>query len=333
MRPFEYASPRTEQEAVELLNDHDADTAVLAGGTDLLNLMRQDLLAPKRVVDIKNIESLQSVRADGDGVLVGSLVTLEELKENALLADYRSLIDVVDGVKSIQIQSMGTLGGDLCHLPNCWYYRNGYGLLGQQNGESLVAEGDNRYHAIFGNQGPAKFVSATRFGPAMMAWGAKVRIVGPEPDQVTMLPLEYFYVTPKTPKQNVTVLTPGQMITHLWLPPAKTLKSATYEVIELEGLDWPLASASACLDVDGGVVRNGRVVLGHVAPTPWISEAAVRAIQGLRVSEETAELAGDAAVQNATPLKDNRYKVRLAKTAVKRAILKAVGQLNLEGGA
>lgn len=333
MRPFEYASPRTEQEAVELLNDHDADTAVLAGGTDLLNLMKQDLLAPKRVVDIKNIESLLSVRADGDGVLVGSLVTLEEMKENALLADYRSLIDVVDGVKSIQIQSMGTLGGDLCHLPNCWYYRNGYGLLGQQNGESLVAEGDNRYHAIFGNQGPAKFVSATRFGPAMMAWGAKVRIAGPEPDQVTMLPLEYFYVTPKTPKQNVTVLTPGQMITHLWLPPAKTLKSATYEVVELEGLDWPLASASACLDVDGGVVRGGRIVFGHVAPTPWISEAAVRAIRGRRVSEETAELAGDAAVQNATPLKDNRYKVRLAKTAVKRAILKAVGQLNLEGGA
>lgn len=333
MRPFEYASPRTEQEAVELLNDHDANTAVLAGGTDLITLMKLDLLAPERVVDIKNIESLQTVTPEGEGVLVGSLVTLEEMKENALLADYRSLIDVVDGVKSIQIQSMGTLGGDLCHLPNCWYFRNGYGLLGQQNGESLVAEGDNRYHAIFGNQGPAKFVSATRFGPAMMAWGAKVRIVGPKPDQVTMLPLEYFYVTPKTAKQGISVLSPGQMITHLWLPPAKNLKSATYEVLELNGLDWPLAAASACLEVDGGIVRNGRIVLGHVAPTPWISEAAVRAIQGKRISEETAELAGEAAIANATPLKDNRYKVRLAKTAVKRAILKAVDQLNLEGGA
>lgn len=333
MRPFEYASPRTEQEAVELLNDHDANTAVLAGGTDLITLMKLDLLAPERVVDIKNIESLQTVSAEGDGVMVGSLVTLEDMKDNALLADYRSLIDVVDGVKSIQIQSMGTLGGDLCHLPNCWYFRNGYGLLGQKNGESLVAEGDNRYHAIFGNQGPAKFVSATRFAPAMMAWGAKVRIVGPKPDQITMLPLEYFYITPKTAKQGVTVLAPGQMITHLWLPPAKNIKSATYEVLELEGLDWPLAAASACLEVDGGIVRNGRIVLGHVAPTPWISEAAVQAIHGRRISEETAELAGEAAIASATPLKDNRYKVRLAKTAVKRAILKAVDQLNLEGGA
>ncbi len=161
------------QEAVELLNDHQANTAVLAGGTDLINLMKQDLLAPARVVDIKNIDSLKTVSADGDGVLVGSLVTLEDMKDNPLLADYRSLIDVVDGVKSIQIQSMGTVGGDLCHLPNCWYFRNGYGLLGQDNGESLVAAGDNRYHAIFGNSGPAKFVSATRFGPALIAWAQK----------------------------------------------------------------------------------------------------------------------------------------------------------------
>jgi xanthine dehydrogenase YagS FAD-binding subunit len=145
--------------------------------------------------------------------------------------------------------------------------------------------------------------------------------------------LEYFYVTPKTPKQGVTVLSPGQMITHLVLPPAKNIKSATYEVLELEGLDWPLAAASVSLELDGGRVRNGRIVLGHVAPTPWISEAALRAIQGREISEETAELAGEAAVASATPLKDNRYKVRLARTAVKRAVLKAVDQLNLEGGA
>ena len=221
MRPFEYASPRTQEEAVELLNDHQANTAVLAGGTDLINLMKQDLLAPERVVDIKNIDSLKTVSADGEGVLVGSLVTLEDMKDNPLLADYRSLIDVVDGVKSIQIQSMGTAGRRFVPSAQLLVLPQRIRAVGQENGESLVAAGDNRYHAIFGNAGPAKFVSATRFGPAMIAWGAKVRIAGPEPDQVTLLPLEYFYVTPKTAKQGVTVLSPGQMITHLWLPPAK----------------------------------------------------------------------------------------------------------------
>src|SRR5690606_9411885 len=135
-----------------------------------------------------------------------------------LLEPYASLRQVADGVHSIQIQAQGTLGGDLCHLPNCWYYRNGYGLLGIDQGESLVSEGRNEFHAILGNRGPAKFVSASRFAPALIALGAKVRIVGPAPDQATLLPLEYFYVTPRSPDQTVTVLTPGQFITHVWLP-------------------------------------------------------------------------------------------------------------------
>ena len=142
MRPFEYANPQTEPEALDLLNDHDANTAVLAGGTDLISLMREDLLAPKRVVDIKNVESMQGIRQDGDGVLIGALTTLEEAMESPLLAEHRSLLEVCHGVHAIQIQQMGTIAGDLCHLPNCWFYRNGYGLLGMPNGDSLVASTD-----------------------------------------------------------------------------------------------------------------------------------------------------------------------------------------------
>jgi len=126
MRPFEYARPQNESEALELLNEHDANTAVLAGGTDLISLMQGELAAPQRVVDIKNIESMQEITAEGAGAMIGSLVTLEEIFDNPLLAEYRSLLDVVEGTRSIHIQSMGTLGGDLCHQPNCWYFRNGY---------------------------------------------------------------------------------------------------------------------------------------------------------------------------------------------------------------
>ncbi len=330
MRPFEYANPQTEAEALELLNDHGAETAVLAGGTDLINLMKRDLLAPQRVVDVKNVESMQGVRPDGDGLLLGALTTLEELADNPLLSQYRSLADVVDATPAIQIRQMGTIGGDLCHLPNCWYFRNGYGLLGLKNGESLVETGENRYHAILGNRSAAKFVSASRFAPGMIAWGAKVRVIGPAPDQEEYIPLEYFYVTPKTDDQSVTVLGPGQLISHIWLPPVQNIQSATYEVLQMEGLDWPLASAAVCLDSEGGEVREARIVLGHVAPTPWMSAEAARAIIGLPVDEETALLAGNVAVAGATPLSNNAYKVQLARTAVKRALLRATGQL--EGG-
>lgn len=328
MNSFEYASPRTEEEAVALLAAHDGNTAVLAGGTDLFNLLRADCLAPRRVVDIKNVESMQGVSLSSRGVMIGALTTLDEILAHPLLRTYESLLQVADAVHGIQIQSMGTLGGDLCHLPNCWYYRNGYGLLAQQNGESLVAEGRNQFHAVFGNRGPAKFVSASRFAPALIAWGAEARIVGPEPDQVSTVPLEYFFVAPKSADQGVTVLQPGQLLTHILLSEAKEeVVSASYEVLQMEGLDWPLASAGVCLETSGGIVREARIVLGHVAPTPWVSHDAAEALRGKEIDERSAQAAGDAAVLRATPLSENDYKVQIARTAVKRAILRAAGQL------
>ncbi|MEC9009332.1 MAG: FAD binding domain-containing protein [Planctomycetota bacterium] len=330
MRPFEYARPQTEGEALDLLNDHDANTAVLAGGTDLVALLQSDLQAPERVVDIKQIESMQGVTADEDGILIGALTTLEEIAESPLLADYRSLGDVVNGVRAIQIQQMGTIGGDLCHLPNCWFYRNGYGLLALENGESLVADGDNRYHAIVGNQGPAKFVSAARFAPALIAWGADVKVIGPEPDASEWLPLEHFFVTPKVESQGISVLKPGQLISHVRLPAAANRISSTYEVLQMDGLDWPLATAAVTIDLDGSVVREASIVMGHVAPMPWVAHEAAQSLIGHAIDEVSATRAGEVAVSGATPLRDNAYKVQLAKTVVKRAVLAAAEML--EGG-
>jgi xanthine dehydrogenase YagS FAD-binding subunit len=325
MRPFEYARPDTEVEAVEFLTGHDGQTAVLAGGTDLLNLLKADCITTQRVVDIKHIPSLKEVVPENGGVKIGALVTLAELERHPLVAGYRSLLDVVGNIRAIQVQSAGTVAGDLCLHPNCWYYRNGYGLTAWQNGESLVETGDNRYHAILGNQGPAKFVSASRFAPGLIAWGAKVRVAGPSPTDAEWLPLEYFYVTPRTNQQGHTVLRSGQLITHVWLPKAENIRSATYEVLQLEGLDWPLAAAAAALDIEGGIVRAARIVMGHVAPVPWVANEAGRLLVGRPVNEETAATAGDMAVASATPLSMNDYKVQLARTAVKRAVLKAAG--------
>ncbi|MDB5387031.1 MAG: Molybdopterin dehydrogenase [Planctomycetaceae bacterium] len=331
MKNFEFASPRAESEAVGLLNDHGGRTAVLAGGTDLIGLLQADLAAPERVVDIRNVKSMTGIREESDGIWVGALTTLDEVLAHPLLKPYLSLGQVADAHHAIQIQSSGTLGGDLCHMPNCWYYRNGYGLLAMKDGESLVETGENRYHAILGNRGPAKFVNASRFAPALIAWGAKVRIIGPGPEESEVVPLEYFYISPKSANQGNTILKPGQLISHIWLPaPKPTMVSAAYEVLQLEGLDWPLAAASVMLDVEAGIVRSARVVLGHVAPVPWVSQEAASMLRGQSITPELAQAAGTAAVARATPLSNNEYKVQIARTAVKRAILKAVDQL--EGG-
>jgi xanthine dehydrogenase YagS FAD-binding subunit len=188
-----------------------------------------------------------------------------------------------------------------------------------------VADGDNRYHAIFGNSGPAKFVSASRTAPALVALGAQLRIVGPAPTDEALMPVEFFFRTPRDENHRENVLLPNQVVTHIHLPPADGLVNATYEVRHGEGPDCPLASAAAALRIDLGVVRQATIVLGQVAPTPWQSAAAENALRGQPVNQATARAAGEAAVASATPLSGNGYKVQLARVAVQRAILRAAG--------
>ena len=330
MNQFEFAQPKTEDQAVELLSERKS-SAILGSGMDIVTLLQKNLIDAERVVDVSAIESLRGIQADGSGnVTIGALTTLEALSQNPMLADYPTLNDVIHGIRAIQVQQTGTIGGDLCHLPNCWYFRSGYGLFGREGKKSLPEVGDNRYHAIIGNDGPAKYVSASRFAPGLISLGAEVRIVGPQPGTEKWISLEQFYRTPKHEQHGVTVLEPGQLLTHLRIPRDDFRLNATYEVLETQGLDWPLAAAAVSLKLNDGIVDEARVVLGHVAPVPWVSQVAARCLIGQPVDRHSAELTGRAAVANATPLKHNVYKVQLTRTAVARAILKATEQL--EGG-
>jgi len=323
MRAFEYASPGTKEQAVALLGPSPRDAAVLAGGTDLLALMKDEVVTPKRVVDLSGIEELRGIRLDrSTGLRLGALTTFEELLDHAeFRKTYPSLWAAVEGVRSPQIRSVGTVGGDLLQRPRCWYYRSGFGLLAQEGGRSMVVDGDNRYHAIFGG-GPAYFVSPSSLGPALVALGAAVRVFGAK--GARDVPADAFFRTPKTSDEREHQIGPDQIVTEVRVP-APSGPNATYEVREKEALDWPLATASVALKMNGGTVQSARVVLGHVAPVPWVSAEAAAALAGKTVSEATAQAAGDAAVKSAKPLSGNAYKVQLARVAVKRAVLAAAG--------
>lgn len=324
MQPFAYANPTTLSEALALLGAEWGQTDVLAGGTDLLSLMKDYLHTPQRLVDIKGIKELGGIRKSGAGLRLGALVTFDELAENAAVrAEYPSLAAAARGVSSPQIRNMGTVGGDLCQRPRCWYFRLGFGLLGRdQNGKSLAPEGENRYHAILGNQGPAYFVSASSLGPPLVALGAKIKLASAS--GVRELPAEKFFVTPENAQAREIALKPNEILTEILVPPARGVKNATYEVRQKQALDWPLATASAALQMKGGTVASARIVLGHVAPVPWLAEAAGQLLAGKSVTAETADEAAKAALAGATPLSQNGYKVQLARVAVKRALLEAV---------
>ena len=323
MRAFEYASARSKQQAVDLLGATWGDSEILAGGSDLLALMKDDVVHPRRLVDVKEIPELRGVRAAGAGLSVGALATMAELQDDPRVRQkYPALAQALDEAASPQIRNVATLGGNLCQRPRCWYFRGGHGLLAQgPNGESLVLKGDNRYHAILGNEGPAYFVSPSTIAPVLVAYGAKVRLFGPRGDRE--LELEKFFRAPKSADEREHDLAPNEIVTEIVLPSAEGAWSANYEVRQKEAFDWPYATAAVVLRMSGNSVRSARIVLGHVAPVPWISREAEEAITGRPLDEPTATAAGRAAVAAARPLSRNRHKVQLASVAVKRALLAA----------
>ena len=248
-------------------------------------------------------------------------MTLDELLASPLVRqEFPSLSQAAHGVASMQIRNMGTIGGDLCQRPRCWYFRLGYGLLPTSTGgRPMAPDGDNRYHAIFGG-GPAYFVSASSFGPALAALGAKVRIASASGQRE--LPVEQFFVAPKDGSAREIALRPNEILTEIVVPLART-RNATYEIRQKEALDWPLATASVALQMKGTAVASARVVLGHVAPTPWVASGAEQMLAGKTITDDVAGQAGEAAVAGAAPLSQNGYKVQLARVAVKRALLLA----------
>ena len=319
MQAFAYASPTTLKEALALLADRWGVADILAGGTDLLNLLKDHIHTPQRVINIKGIKELGGIRKTDSGLRIGALVTVSELLASPeVRAEYPALIQAAEGIKSVQIRNMGTIGGDLCQRPHCWYFRQGFGLLAMKDGRSLVREGDNRYHAIFGNQGPACFVSASSFGPPLVALNARVKLVSAKGERE--LPVEKFFVTPQSESEREIALRPDEILTEILVPPAANVRNATYEVRQRETLDWPLVTASVALTMRGTAVASARVVLGHVAPTPWRATEAEKVLAGKGLSAAVIQKAAEAAVTGATPLSRNAYKVQLVRAAVRRAL-------------
>jgi xanthine dehydrogenase YagS FAD-binding subunit len=323
MQPFEYASPTSTSEAVKLLSPSWGETEVLAGGTDLLALMKDHVCMPKRVVSLKRLHDLRGIHfAPGKELRVGAMTTYRELIENETVRrNYPALVGAIERIRSEQLRNMGSIGGGMLQRPRDWYFRLGYGLLPELDGKPMIANGDNRYAAIFGNSGSASWVSPSTVAPVLIALGARVALHGPQGARV--MELERLFTTPTESGEREHTLRPNEILTEIMVPHHEGTRTALYEVRQKEALDYPLVLAAVALEMHGLTVRRSRVILSQVAPVPWVSHEAESALSGKTVSEETAEAAGKAAVSRATPLSMNRYKLQLTRVAVKRAILEA----------
>jgi xanthine dehydrogenase YagS FAD-binding subunit len=327
MKAFTYMSPTNLPSVLGLLESIEGPTAILAGGTDLLALMKDDVVTPSRLVNIKRVTGLQKLTVDKKtGLHAGCLMKLDDLATNAKVGKlYPALATALGDAASPQIRNMATIGGNLCQRPRCWYFRNGYGLLAlDKSGKSLVLKGDNRYHAVLGNSGPAYFVSPSTIAPVLIALGATIGIKGPKGSR--SIPLESFYVIPRKVGQREHHLQPNEVVVSLTVPPPPPgISTAYYEVRQKHGFDWPAATATVSLVIKHKTVVTASVVLGHVAPIPWRAKEAEAALVGKVVSKGAAIAASQAALQPARSLGQNGYKIQIAQVALSRAIQQAAG--------
>jgi xanthine dehydrogenase YagS FAD-binding subunit len=253
-------------------------------------------------------------------------VKLVELAEHAGVAKaYPALAYAASEVGTPQIRNVGTVGGNLCQRPRCWYFRNEeFHCLKKGGGRCFAVDGENQFHAIFGD-GPCHIVHPSSLAVPLVAYNARFRVAGPRGERE--VPAEDFFLMPDRSMYSENVLAPDELLTHVTIPAPGAVRSATYEVRFRQSHDWPIAFAAVALAMDGSTVKGARVVMGAVAPVPWRARSAEQELTGRRVTEAVAEKAAAAAVAGARPMSQNGYKVQVARTAVKRAILKAVGAL------
>ena len=299
------------------------NTAIKAGGVDLVDRMKEGLDHPERVVSIAGIPGLDHISA-GPPAHIGALATLARIAADAgVRRIYPALAAAAAEAATPQIRNMATLGGNLCQRPRCWYYRLSDFDCRKKGGKDCYAPGgENRFHAIFDTDETCVCVHPSATGAALLAYGATLQTVTPAGKR--SLPIEKFFTGPNPDPTRENHLGPGEIVAEVTIPaPGSGARSAYNKLKEKESFDWPLVEACVALRLESGAIRDPRVVLGHVAQVPWRSAEAEKILAGAAPSEALFARAAEAALAGAKPLSQNAYKVRLAKVSLVRALREA----------
>ena len=330
MKAFEWTNPASVSEAVKMLTvkapgDIDEAPRPIAGGQDLLTTMKEYTSRPTRVVNLKNIRGLNRITLNAQGLTIGALVTLTELEEHdGVRKSFPGLAEAAHSIATPQIRNLGTVGGNLCQRPRCWYFRLEEVVCLKKGGsECYAASGENKYNAILGG-GPSFIVHPSDLAPVLLALGASVTVVGASGERV--ISLDKFFTLPSEGNiRRENVLQNEEIITEITVPKSPLAARSTYlKFKERESLDFALASVAAAVQLaENRTVSDARIVLGGVAPVPWRVPAAEKFVTGKNLTPEVLAEAAKIALADAQPLEKNAYKVPLTQTLVRRALAKA----------
>jgi xanthine dehydrogenase YagS FAD-binding subunit len=332
MNKFVFVDCKTVGEALGELGD---GATLKAGGIDLLDLMKEGIVSPPKLVNIRNVDSLRGITISKDGLRLGPLSTLSEIADHPeIQQSYSALSDAAGHAATPQVRNMATLGGNIMQRPRCWYFRSSDFDCKKKDGgsdECHAQAGENQYHAVMNNSTCAMVHPSSTAVP-LLGMDAQVELTSRRGKRMVMM--SEFYVPPEKSLINETVVQPGELITSIFVPaPEPGTRSAYQKYGEKESFDWPIADAGVVLVMDGALCRKASIVLGVAAPTPIRSKAAEAALTGKTIDEATARAAGKAAMQGATPLSQNGYKIQLFQTAIYRTVLLAAGQMQRDPSA
>ena len=316
---FAYIRPQSLQDAVRQLEDEGAH--VHAGGTDLLGCLREEIYDVRTVVSISALSELHGIAETPDGGLrIGALTTISDVAAHPLVRErYAGLATGAAEVASPQLRNQGTIGGNLCQKPRCWYYRGEFDCLRKGGGTCYAAQGENQFHAIFGHDDLCYIVHPSDTAPNLAALGAEVEIVGPGGSR--RLAVDALHVPPAQDVQRETWLEPNEILTAVRLPPPPNgLRSSYRKVRARRSWDFALAGVALALRFEGRRVVDGRVFLSGAAPIPWRSQAVEAVIRGRTLDADTTAAAAAAVVQGARPLAGNDYKIPLFRGVIEEEL-------------
>jgi xanthine dehydrogenase YagS FAD-binding subunit len=319
---FDYARPKSLTEAFKHLSSEGAK--VQAGGTDLLGCLRDRVLEASRLVSLNNIKELRGIAETGNGLRIGALTTITEIATSSVLQQrYPVLAQAAVEVASPQLRNQGTIGGNLCQKPRCWYYRGEFHCLRKGGQTCFAVTGENEYHCILGGDG-CYIVHPSDMAPALIALDAKVRIA--RSSGTRTISLEEFFVSPGKDPKKETIVESGEIITEILLPaPPKGMHSSYRKVRARRSWDFALASVALALTLSDKQVASARIVLGGAAPVPWRCKEAEAVIIGKQLDAATIAKAAEAAMSKAQPLDQNKYKLPLFRGVIEEQLQAMAG--------
>jgi len=324
MKNFAFVRARSVKEAVLSLGTDWNEAAVMSGGTDLIGEMKNYIYSPDKVVNLRAISDLKYITEDGNSIKVGAMTSITAVETDSLIMNNFTALSKAAGlVASPQLRNMGTIAGNICQRPRCWYYRDSEIKCLRKGGRlCYAASGENKYHAVLGGLG-CYIVHPSDTAVALMAFDAKIKIVQPEGEKE--VDIGNFFVLPEVNLDRENILKPNEIVTEISIPvPENGTRSTFIKIQERKVWDFAIASTAVSLTFDGNECKKARIVLGAAAPVPWRSQDAEKELEGKNINEETAQRAAEASVYGSDPMADSEYKVPLFKSIVKRAILELV---------